>query len=358
MAETSHPYATLPPDAFWRSAVAERDALDVTGLWKPKFPISTDMRIVTAGSCFAQHISRAVQERGFNWYNAETAPGSAELARSFNYGVFSFRTGNIYTTRMLNQWFRWARKPDDCPDIYWTSDRGIQDPFRPNIEPDGFATLEEARASRRAVLAAVGDAMRKAEIFVFTLGLTECWRSADGLIEFAACPGTSAGCFDPAEHVFHNMGFKDVTRELSRALANLRAVNKRVKILLTVSPVPLTATASGQHVLTATSHSKAILRAAAGTIAAEHDDVDYFPSYEIITHPVWGGRFYAENKRSVRPEGVAFVMNQFFAAIGAEATGVPKQEPQHRPLAPDDDDLICEEEMLAAFAPQTARGGS
>lgn len=352
-----NPYQNLPRSAFWRSAVAETRAKDIRGLWSPKFDIAKDMRIVTAGSCFAQHIAGALRDRGYNWYDAEPAPGSDALKRAYGYGVFSFRTGNIYTARMLNQWLRWAQKPQDCPDIFWKKGGRYYDPFRPAIEPEGFAKLDEARASRGATLAAVKDAMRKAQVFIFTMGLTECWRDAETNDEFAICPGTVAGEFAPDRHVFHNMDYSEVAREMGRALASLRKLNRNVKVLLTVSPVPLTATATGRHVLTATSGSKAILRAVAGMLAEKHDNVDYFPSYEIITHPVFEGRFYAGNKRSVRPEGVAFVMRNFFDDLGAAfgGHGDDTVNPEAGKPVPDGSDaeaasdVICEEEMLAAF---------
>ena len=350
----TNPYKKLPSDAFWRSAVAQPESKNIRGLWKPKFEITKKMRLVTAGSCFAQHISAAFRTRGYNWYNAEPAPGSAELAHSYHYGVFSFRTGNIYTTRMLDQWFRWAQSPQDCPDVFWSDNGRVFDPFRPTIELDGFASVAEARASRRATLAAIADAMRKADVFVYTLGLTECWRDAETGVEYALCPGTVAGRFDPDLHIFHNMDYHDVMTDLNRALTSLRRVNKNVRVLLTVSPVPLTATASGQHVLTASSLSKSTLRTVAGELCAREDYIDYFPSYEIITHPVFGGKFYDANRRSVSAAGVDFVMRNFFDDL----TGTKSHETVPEPPEADEDendvnneliDLHCEEEMLAAF---------
>jgi hypothetical protein len=60
--------------------------------------------VVTAGSCFAQHISRALREQGFGFLVTEAFaphPGVADE----NYGVFSARFGNIYTARQLVQLF-------------------------------------------------------------------------------------------------------------------------------------------------------------------------------------------------------------------------------------------------------------
>ena len=62
----------------------------------------------------------------------------------------------------------------------------------------------------------------------------------------------------------------------------------------------------------ATQAAKATLRSVAAEAVADDPLVDYFPSYEIITHPAYRGRFFAPNLRSVLPEGVDHVMTQFF----------------------------------------------
>jgi len=352
-----NPYTALPPDAFWRSGAGIPDPLNIRGLWRPKFDISQSTRIVTAGSCFAQHIGRAFRERGYAWMDAEMAPGTPEVQKAFHYGTFSFRTGNIYTTQMLLQWVRWALGLSEVPDLFWQQGERFFDPFRPAVEPDGFCSVEEARASRAATLAAIRYAIRHGQLFVFTLGLTECWRDAETGLEYAVCPGTVAGEFDPDRHLFHNMAYPEVMATLKKVITILRRKNRNMRFLLTVSPVPLTATAAGQHVITATTHSKSVLRAVAGEIAAEYEFVDYFPSYEIITSPVFGGRFYAPNRRSVEPSGVDHVMSCFFhdldTAFGRTPGALPPQA--ERPSEAEAEiadcaaDLRCEEEMLAAF---------
>ena len=84
-------------------------------------------KIITAGSCFAQHISRALRARGYNWLNAEPAPPflPKDAAQQFNYGIFSFRTGNIYTPAMLLQWLRLAFDAGDVPDEILATRRAV-----------------------------------------------------------------------------------------------------------------------------------------------------------------------------------------------------------------------------------------
>ncbi len=360
----THPYQTLPEDRFWRTAVAERDALEITGLWKPKHAIARRTRIVTAGSCFAQHFSRALLARRYRWLDFEPGPAglTPEQRKDYHYGTFSFRTGNIYTPKMLLQWLTWALTEAEPPGEVWEKDGRFHDPFRPGVEPGGFASAEELWTSRRDTLRAIAEAVRGSHVFVFTMGLTEAWQDRATGVEYAACPGTVAGEFDAGRHVFVNHGFGALMGDMTAALRLMFRANRRLIVLLTVSPVPLTATASGSHVLTATSHSKSLLRAVASELVATQARVDYFPSYEIITHPAYKGRFFAPNLRSVLPEGVDHVMAQFFrdqaAAFGGEVAvapvpvpAVPAVEEVPEPELTEAEELRCEEEILAAFAP-------
>jgi hypothetical protein len=365
----THPYETLPEDRFWRTAVADREALKITGLWKPKHEIRRRTRIVTAGSCFAQHFAKALVARRYRWLDFEPGPAglTPEQRKDYHYGTFSFRTGNIYTPRMLLQWLTWALTDAAPPDEVWEKDGRFYDPFRPGVEPGGFASAEELQASRRDTLRAIAEAVRRSHVFVFTMGLTEAWQDKATAVEYAVCPGTAAGEFDAEKHAFVNHGFGALMADMTAALRLMFRANRRLIVLLTVSPVPLTATASGQHVLTATSHSKSMLRAVASELVLTQARVDYFPSYEIITHPAYKGRFFAPNLRSVLPEGVDHVMAQFFhdqaVGFGGEAAAAPVPPPPlpepvdaPEPELTEAEELRCEEEILAAFAPDQRHG--
>jgi hypothetical protein len=112
------PYSDLPPQAFWRTGVAEPGLAGLRALWSSRWALPADARFATFGSCFAQHIGRALTARGQHWLDAEPAPGRTppEIARAFNYGVFSARTGNIYTAAQLLLLVRLAAGEDD-PDL-------------------------------------------------------------------------------------------------------------------------------------------------------------------------------------------------------------------------------------------------
>lgn len=357
-----NPYQGLDSKAFWRSAVADKSMFDISDLWQPKFKLTPEDPVSTYGSCFAQHIGRALKAHGYTWLVTETAPQRCpeELAKTYNYGIFSARTANIYTTTLLLQWTEWAQKPSRAPAEAWEKDGRFIDPFRPQIEPNGFASREEMMLSRLQAIRSFRESLEQARYFVFTMGLTESWRHATADYEYPMCPGTAGGTYSAQHHRFVNLNTEQVSRGLLQAFDNIRAINPQIRFILTVSPVPLTATASGKHVLVATVQSKSILRAVAAQCSETHDDVDYFPSYEIITGTPFCGTFFEPNKRNVHPAGVEFVMKTFFTSMGVSATPAaavtakrnagPKPAPT-KPSAPrlSNSAEVCEESLLAAF---------
>src|SRR5579859_4025151 len=102
---TSHPYLALPNYCFWRRAITAVPASEVDPVSAAKFKIRRTDRIATAGSCFAQHISRHLEASGFNFFVTETLNRfiPPHFARGYNYGIFSARYGNIYTARQFVQ---------------------------------------------------------------------------------------------------------------------------------------------------------------------------------------------------------------------------------------------------------------
>jgi hypothetical protein len=364
------PYENLPSRHFWRSAVGESHPLTVTDLYTKKFTIGADDAIATAGSCFAQNVTEYLRKNAFKVMDAEPAPSalSADTARRFGYGIYPARYGNIYTARQLLQLARDAETGFvDKADV-WEKDGRYYDALRPNIEPDGFESSDEVLALRRDHLARVKRLFQEMNVFIFTFGLTEAWvHGASGRV-YPTAPGTIAGDYDPKLHKFENFGFDEIRDDFAAFRTLVRKANPDVKIILTVSPVPLTATATDEHVLAATTYSKSVLRAAAGTLANANADVDYFPSYEMIASPWSKGFFYDANLRTVSAAGVAAVMRIFFDQHRAPATAGEAENSRERMgrrerrqregrrarkrmRGEDGDDAICEEALLDAFAP-------
>ena len=351
----ANPYIGLPPRAFWRTGVAEESPFDVKDIYRRKFEIGADDKIATAGSCFAQHIGRVLKRSGYSVLDFEPPPPwlPADLHLQYGYSTYSARYGNIYTVAQLAQLAAECVGAFSPTETAWARGDRFVDPFRPSIEPEGFSSADEVSLARRFHLQQVRALFRTMDVFVFTLGLTETWLHAPSGAFLPSPPGVLGGTFDDQTYRFVNLKYGEVQAHFARFLEALSRIRegRRLKIILTVSPVPLTATASGDHVLPATSYSKSVLRAVAGDLAATHDLIDYFPSYEIITNPAAHATFFDSNLRTVRPAGVQAVMDTFFAAHRPlrDAAGSPSQTTT-REASASNADVQCEEALLEAFA--------
>lgn len=378
------PYEDLPPRNFWRSGVSEAHPLTVENFYRKKFSIDGGDKIATAGSCFAQHVANYLRKNGFNVMDVEPPPStlSDDVARRFGYRIYSARYGNIYSVRQLLQLARDADSGTVEAANVWTKDGRFFDALRPNVEEQGFDSIEEALALRKYHLSKVKELFVKMNVFIFTLGLTEAWVDKRSGRIFPTAPGTIAGEYDPEIYAFKNFGFNEIHDDFVEFHDLIRTWNPDLRVILTVSPVPLTATATDDHVLVATTYSKSVLRSVAGALSAEYPNIDYFPSYEMVASPWSKGFFFESNMRSVNPGGVAAVMRIFFDQHGAIAKPVEEkapakpapvqswrkrrgqaaaQEPAWRERrraklkekrALSEEDAICEDVLLEAFAPQ------
>jgi len=344
---SENPYRNLPPHQFWRRAVAGIEPFLFDPVVSTRFTIDRAERVATAGSCFAQHIAKRLSGIGFNYFVPEdgAALGEEERRRR-NYGVFSARFGNLYTTRQLLQLFQQCFDGFVPAEGAWQRDDGRWvDALRPQIEPEGFASAEEVLAERAEHLREVRRMFEDCAVFVFTLGLTEAWRSRlDGTV-YPVAPGVSGGSFDPARHEFVNLTVTEVMADLEEFLQRLKALNPAVKVVLTVSPVPLIATYEPRNVLVATTYSKSVLRVAAETAYRAHDWVEYFPSYEIITGNYNDSAYYEADYRGINAIGVDHAMRTFLRHYTGGAAPAAAGMPAYVAVAADSD-VVCDEEAI------------
>lgn len=330
------PYKALPDHAFWRRSIAATPPDQIDPAISAPFRIAPTDAVMTAGSCFAQYIGATLKSMKFNYLVTEEPHPivSAEISKSFNYGVFSARYGNVYTARQLLQLIdRAYGRFTPREDVWIEADGRVVDPFRPQIQPGAFLSRREFDIDRARHFDAVRRAFESLDVLVFTLGLTEAWLDrADGAV-FTLCPGVAGGVFDPARHVFHNFTVSEVVGDMLAFIDGLRRVNPRAKVVLTVSPVPLMATARPEaHVLAATTYSKSVLRVAAETLTEARPNVVYFPAYEIImSRAFFGGTYFSADRRNVVPDGVAHVMRVFARCFAGIALG---DEPSKTPPPP------------------------
>lgn len=332
---SAFPYDSIAAYQRWTIVSDAEDRAGLSPQGPAKFALARDAKIASAGSCFAQRIAERLPRYGMQYFIAE--PKAAP---------YSARYGNVYSARQLQQLLERALGRFDPLERAWeTRDGRFVDPFRPTVEPGGFASIEALEADRREHLAAVAQLFREVDAFVFTLGLTEIWSDArDGAV-FPGCPGRGRGTYDPERHVYSNLDVAQTCAALEAFLESLARINQGARVILTVSPVAIAATMEPMHVVRASLLTKSILKVAAEHVARRHPNVDYFAAYDAVMANLGQERLFAPDGRHV----IDAVADRTVALLVRSYVDAPEETRKPRPVLPGEDlDLAddCEEDRL------------
>jgi hypothetical protein len=266
-----------PAAVWWPDPTRKRMArsiYDELPLAKVRKIIRKDTAIASAGSCFAAEIAYKLQEEGYNYVITEP-----HIWPETGLSQSSARWGIIFNAPSFRQLIEKSFGLRQLPRVLFSQGGEYRDPFREDVV---FDSVEEYEEDYERHTAAAREALLTAKVFVMTLGMNEVWYlKTDGSV-FARSPWR----FSSALVEKRVLTAEENVRELQRMLDVWRAFNPDLKIILSVSPVPLHATfrADDYHVIAANAHSKAILRVAAEQFASQNRDVYYFPSFETVTY--------------------------------------------------------------------------
>jgi hypothetical protein len=306
-----HPYIGKPFYTKWQKAISKTNVDEIDPVVSFESKIQKNDLVSTAGSCFAQHISKSLHASGFNFYRTEKPHDFINDVSDESGYVYSARYGNIYTSRQLLQLVQRAFGHFTPPVETWDFNGNPVDPYRPTIQPNGFISQEELLYDQSLHLDCVKEMVSNMDVLIFTLGLTECWVNINTKVVYPLCPGVAGGVFNPSIHKLTNLTVSDVVEDVTCLLDIIKKHNNKARIILTVSPVALAATAYNQHVLLSNTYSKSVLRVAAQNLCDKFTQVSYFPSYEIILGQYNRGKYLSEDSREVTKEGVDRVMHLF-----------------------------------------------
>jgi hypothetical protein len=283
----------------------------------PSFRIRRDDKIYTIGSCFARNIEKVLVANGYEVVTSKLPiddPAFEKLGTELlnNYGV----------TSILNE-FEWALDPDRPFDVGNNTLEVARGRFVDlHLVPSIRANSLEAVVARREAIIAVTRQIVDCRIVIITLGLSEVWYDSYTSTYLNYAIPRTAIAKSPDRYELHVLSYEETIGCLRRIMALLaKYCRKDQRVLLTVSPVPLSATHTTDDVIVANSYSKSALRTAAGTIAAEYPNVDYFPSYESVLHSD-RTRAFKDDHTHVQGEIVELNVGRMLAAYSAEESPV------------------------------------
>ncbi len=275
----------------------------------PPLQITKETPIASMGSCFAREIRKVLLKEGYNYITEEAHhPASVHASAAWE---------RIYNTFSIVQIFRYTFE-DWAPEMRWwrspKSDQ-IQDPFRRILLYD---TIEAAEADFKQHKIHSRRALERANVLIITLGLTEIWedREDGSVICLPSGPYPNEGG-DMSRYQFRVSRYTENLANLEDIHRIMERHNPDCRLLITVSPVHLWATfRNDADVISASCNSKSTLRAAADEFAAQHDNVVYFPAFEMATiyTAIMGESYFTEGKENfhVNKKTVKFIMDHFF----------------------------------------------
>ena len=265
-------YADSLGKRVYDSAIPHPTESIIRGYKAERF-ITKQTKILTFGSCFAQEIRKWLRSNEFN--------------------VEDDLWGVLYNVKTFQQMVEAAFENRDlfAIDPFYKTDRGYSFPYlKSSDHKSGILmgeTHQEACNKLQALLSQSHQTLKSTDLIIFTLGMTECWRSNSTNHVYYTNPAfwnkkESEKFIENA--YFYNLSVLEVVDSLKKSFDTLKRKNKDLNFIISVSPVPLLMTYRedvGAYI--ANLYSKSVNLAAAFTFCESRSDTHYMPAYEIVT---------------------------------------------------------------------------
>ena len=239
------------------------------------------------GSCFAEEMSAHFRKNGMPY----------RITEENTFG-FSADWGRVYTIPSLRQIVQYSFD-ETFPVLVEEGERGWFDPLREVGVTLRATSRHDAEAAVRSHRAASRRAFEEIGVLGLTLGQNESWVDKTTGLHWASHPKRLGGPVDPARFEVVQPAFQECVGWLEEAIDVLVAANPRLRIVMTVSPVPAHAVFDDPAVITSSFANKCQLRAVAEVVRRSRADrVFYFPSFEAAL--TYNPRTYRPDNRHVK----------------------------------------------------------
>lgn len=301
------------PEAADGSHAMNRIHRDFSDIAAPEdFSLSRDASFFCIGSCFARELEDAIDALGLN---ALTRQRSLELIAA-DPELFSRVEGALGRPNAFLNRYNSGSMVDLMEGVVANSDKYAalysngSEKFYDYHFTRFLVALPEAEAKERRdkIIKMYHNAAKEADVFVFTLGLCESFYDLDenAYLNVTPDPRTARG----HNIQFRFLGYQENLTYARRIISLVKDINPDADIILTVSPVPLDSTFTGEDIVVANTLAKSTLLAVAREVTAEEERCHYFPSYEMVTSSsqelawLW-------DKKHVSPNMVRHIMGRF-----------------------------------------------
>ena len=271
--------------------------------------IKREDQVMTLGSCFANNLLRYLSFFNVNSINQNhfSSCGREDIQWTNIYNPLVFlefiqMAKEIYSTGELSERSKnlgLVQVEHGYVDLMFTIER------TPDIREKSVLQQKRYRFLKNFIAK-----IFEADVLILTLGLVECWydKLHQGHTNISVRVGHLENEKDRFE--FHVLEYNQIVMALNEMINVITTTGEATpKIIFTVSPVPLMATFRRQDVIVANCYSKSLLRACVEHVVVNHEDVYYFPSYEMVTQS--GLDIWTNDLRHIKPHIIVRIVNRF-----------------------------------------------
>jgi len=214
------------------------------------FTIRTGMKVLTQGSCFAGNLAKSF--------------------RRYKLKVLNMDCGEEHNSTFANTVV-----------MRWLTEGVIDEGTEIVDENLGSESRERYR-----------EFFKSADLYVYTMGVAPVFFNKEtGIFNMPKATGTSKAAL-VRKCDFRTTTVQENVNNLREIISAVRSFNSDTKIVITVSPVPLSATSEMNSAIMADCISKSTLRIAAHEVMQEKiANVFYWPSFEMVR---WVGGHYGQ----------------------------------------------------------------
>ena len=242
-------------------------------------PIGLKDNILTTGSCFADLFGQWLQN---NKFDVKVNPFGT------NYNPISIHKSLIQSITL------------DLDDDLFVNHQGLWHHFDYHSQWSS-GNRELLKTSIHEMQNEVNQFLKKSNVLIITYGTAWVYHYKKENCIVSNCHKVPAKEFEKKL-----LTSEEITASFGALYSKLKNTRPDLRIILTVSPV--------RHVkdtLVLNSVSKATLRLACHTLSSQYEDVEYFPSYEIMMDDLRDYRFYERDKIHPTEEALDYISHKF-----------------------------------------------
>ena len=257
--------------------------------------VDKQTNITTIGSCFAQRLR--------DWLITN------------NYNFVDGQWDRVYSPKNIKQIIQFAFEPEsiDIVEDIWNFNGDWGDPYikevtgRPLRLPNNIL---QANEKQKLYYDHFKKVLSECEVLIITYGQTEVWSHIESPeTAFYAAPfvGIENG---EKNHICKDLTIDEIKTDTIEIINLMKKYNPDVKIIFTISPIPLVASVSKNYsAFIAAHHAKSKLHASVLELIPNYENIYYMPSYELVNAHLYSA--FESDGRHVPQSFANVIMNMF-----------------------------------------------